>query len=205
MSVLTRAGALFLAPQAAPVPREATAQVPAIATAAVLAAPADLDAVAGAVAARLRTIAKARTAVVCRPGWTAVRRPATPPATRLARRLAERQVEAAPAGVLCRAALPEDPGEAVRAVWRLIGAVDVPLVVALPGRLDGFDPLLAELDHLFLAAPVGGDGAISDLALASLEALGPPVRRVQPAESVLARRHAALGLAAVPALEVVAA
>jgi hypothetical protein len=203
--LLARAGGLFLQPEAPSVPLTAAAPPRPASTAAVLAATSDLAAAAGGVAARLRAGAKARTAVVCRPGAPSIPRPATPSATRLARRLAARDLEAVAAGTLVRVALPPDPADAVRAAWRLIAAVEVPVVLALPGRLDGFDVLLAQLDELHLAAPAAADDALAELALASLAALGPPVHRLHPPATALARHRASLGFAAVAAPEAVPA
>jgi hypothetical protein len=105
-------------------------------------------------------------------------------------------VLASAAGTLCRVALPTDPAVAVRDTWRLIGAVDVAVVLALPGRLDGYDDLLAEADHLYLGAPDDAPDMLTALALESLARLGPPVTRVALPATALGRRRAALGLSA---------
>ena len=65
--VLSRAGALFLAPDTTAAPRPVVAP-PATRFAVVLACPELVDAAAGGVAAALRKEARARTAVVCGPG-----------------------------------------------------------------------------------------------------------------------------------------
>lgn len=211
----TRLAGLFLAPaekpSAAPTAEQAAPEAvrgPQIV--AVVASLADLDAAAGAIAATLRRDASRRTAVVCRPTAeeAAVGEPgtlaappahlATPAAARLARKLAARDLPAAPAGAVCRVALSCEAGPAARDLWRVAGAVDVPIVLALPGRLEGFDEVLAQLDRLVLAAPVEVDAALCALARESLAALGPPSTRAVPPSGVLTRRLAAAGLVAMP-------
>lgn len=167
---------LFIAP--APV-RRASAPPPGLVG--VLAAPVDLAAIAGGVAAGLRGHA----AVVCSPQPPAPRL-ATPAARALARRLRGQDLEAVAAGTLCHADLGEDP---LRVMWR--AAAVAPTVVALPGRDVDADELLAQADLLLLAAP---PGAYADLALASLATLGPPVALIPAPTGLLARRAAALGL-----------
>jgi hypothetical protein len=177
-------------PAAAPHPAPAAPRLTGV-----LAPATDLAATAGAVAAAARRGARARTAVVLRPGATAPQA-ATPAAAGLARRLAGRDVAATAAGTLCVVALPPDPAQATALVWRVAAAVDVPLVFALPGRVDGFDGLLAQMDRLVLAPPPGTADDLADLALMSLAALGPPAARITPPTGFLTTRAAALGLIA---------
>ena len=162
----------------------------------VVAAPDDLAVAAGAVATAARRAAGARTAVVCRPGRGAAARAATPAASALARRLAGRDLPAVAAGALAHVALPDDPAGAARTLWHVAGAVDVPVVLALPGRLDGFDGVLGQLDRLTLAVTPDADDALISLAVDGLAALGPPAGLVRVPGSPLAARAAALGFAA---------
>jgi hypothetical protein len=190
--LLARAGALFLAPER---PRLHAATVPAADLVGVLAAPPDLAAVAGGIAAQLRRRHRARTALVCRPG-PLNSAPAVPAARALARRLCGRDVPAAAGGGLCHVALG-DGEDAVRDLWRAItAAAGHPAVVALPARTDALDGFLAETDQLYLAQPPGAEPEYTEAALASLAALGPPVACVAPPQGVVARRAAALGLRA---------
>lgn len=171
-----RLAELFLAP--APV-RRAPAPPPGLVG--VLAASADLAAVAGGVAAGLR----GRATVVCsfRPPAP---RLATPAARTLARRLRDQGLDAVAAGALCHVCLDED---SERVMWR--AAAVAPTVVALPEREARLDALLSQADLLLLAAP---SGVYAELALASLEALGPPAARLDPPSGWLGRRAASLGL-----------
>ncbi len=190
--LLTRAGALFVAPATAPA-RPVEARSPADIVA-VLAPEDVLLAVAGGVAATLRHAHRARTVLLLVPAPLATRRPALPPAQALARRLAERDVPAAAAGATVRVGLPAD---GVDEAWRAITAASgAPTVIALHERADAYDALLAGADQLLLAPPP--DAALTDLALASLATLGPPATLVAAPRGAVARRLAALGLARVP-------
>jgi hypothetical protein len=198
--LLARAGAWFVAPAAAPARLVAA---PAADLVAVVAPAPDLDVVAGGLAAELRRRQRARVALVCSP-TPVTSRPAVPAARALARRLAARDLAAAPAGVLCRVALPGGE-EGVREAWRAVtAAAGVPAVIALPARDDVWDALLADADQRFLAAARDADEAYVEVALASLCRLG-PASRVEPPVGFAARRAAALGLARVhPHAEAVA-
>jgi hypothetical protein len=193
---------------------------PAVALAAVVAAPADVRAVAGGVAAALRRRAGARTAVVCLPGDERSDRSnvrhrgvapaadaaygplpggqhaqpvAWPAARRLARRLAARDLGATATGALCHVALPGADEEAIRAAWRVVAAAgDAPVVVGVTTRSDDLDAFLAQADRLVLAT--AADAVYAELALDSLAHLGPPTDRVRPPAGFVARRAAALGL-----------
>jgi hypothetical protein len=194
MTALGRLAGLFLAPaQRAPAPAPVVARLTAV-----LAPAPDLAPTAGAVAATLRRAAASRTALVLvLAAAPPPPRVATPAAAGLARRLAARDLRATAAGVLCQVELSPDPATAARDVWRIAGAADVPMVLALPARLDGFDDLLSRFDRLVLALPPGTDDALADLALASLAGLGPPATRTEPPAGLLTRRVATLGLAAI--------
>jgi hypothetical protein len=183
---LARAGALFLAPPAA-APRAAA--LPRADLVGVLAAPGDLLAVAGGIAAELRHRQRARSALVCSPGPLRPG-PAAPAARALARRLAARGLPAAAAGVLCHVAVTAPPG-----AWRAVAAAaGHPAVVAIAARDDAWDGLLADADHLFLAAPFEAPEAYVEAARAALGALGPPVAGLAPPAGLVARRAATLGL-----------
>ncbi len=194
--LLARAGSLFLAP-AAPVAPAAMVAPPVADLAGVLAAPADLACVAGGVAAALRRRPGARAAIVCAPGPPPAGRPASPAATALARRLSGRELNAVAGGTLCRVALPENAEAGVREAWRVVAAAaGAPVVIALARRCDGFDALLAQVDRLLLGTRPADDCAYTGLALEALAALGPPAALVTVPAGLLARRAAALGLAA---------
>jgi sugar phosphate isomerase/epimerase len=189
--LLARAGAFLVAP-----PRAAAAHVaprPPELVAAV-ASPPDVLPVAGAVAAAVRRRTRSRTAVLCLEGAPAPAFPATRAAAALARRLADRGLGASACGTLCHVALPEDPGEAIRDVWRVAGAAGAPVVVALAGRREGFDGLLGDADLLVVAAAPGADPLITEVAVTSLERLGTRVEVLGAPVGVVGRRLAALGL-----------
>ncbi len=194
--LLKRIGELFVAPEAGESARPVRRSAPQIVG--VLSAPDDLAAAAGGIAAALRRAAGSRTAVVCRVGEPPVQHAASPAATTLARKLADRELNAAASGTLCHVGLAADAVEASRDLWHVAGAVEVPVVLVLAGRRDGFDGLLTQLDHLVLAAPAGADETLTELALASLAALGPVATRALSPTTLVARRAAALGLHAIP-------
>jgi hypothetical protein len=190
--LLAKAGAFFLAPPAAPA-MEPMVMAPAVSCAGVIAATSDLAAAAGAVAASLRR--GARTAMVCadRPSRPAPL-PATPAARAFARTLAGRDIAATANGTICHVAPPAEPLEFVRQAWRLLAFSEVPVVVAISRRDEVHDELLAALDLLVFAPPPGADAALTDLAVASLEQLGPPVTGITAPRGAILRRLAAAGL-----------
>jgi hypothetical protein len=191
---LARAGELFLAPAAS---QARVAAEPPADLVGVVAAPRDLPAVAGSIAAQLRRRQRARAALVCAPGPHGAG-PALSASRTLARRLAARDLAASAAGAVCHVALPSGD-DAVRRLWQAItAAAGHPSVVALPARTDRLDAFLAEADRLFLAPPSGADPAYTEAALASLAALGPPASLVAPPAGAVARRAAALGLRPLP-------
>ncbi len=184
--LLARAGALLLAP---PPSATRSATLAPADLVGVLAAPPDLAAVAGGIAADLRHRQRARTALVCRSGPLSAG-PAAPAARGLARRLRERDLAAGAAGTLCQVAL-SDAHEAWRAIAPAAGS---PVVIAFTARTAAVDELLAGADHLYLAPPDLADPVYVEAALASLAALGPPADVVVPPPGLVARRAAALGL-----------
>lgn len=194
-ALLSRAGALFVAPATA-----ATEATPAVAPSraelvGVLAPAEVLMAVAGGVAGALRHARRARAALLLVSGDVPEPGPSLPAARALARRLVARELAATAAGTVARVALPADAEAAARVAWQAVAAAaGAPAVIALAGRSDGYDALLAHADELVLAAP-GDDAALAELALASLSALGPAPRLVAPPAGVFGRRLAALGFA----------
>jgi hypothetical protein len=196
--LLARAGSLFFAPAQAPVarPRE---DAPPPDLVGVLAAASDLPWVAGAVAADLRRRHRSRAALVLLTGGAPLRGPATRAARAVAARLADRGLDATAAGGVCRVGLPAAGEEAVRDAWRAITAsAGHPVVVALRGRGEEADALLAEADLLVLAPPRSAQPEVAELALASLAALTPPAVLLRPPAGALARRFTRLSLAALP-------
>jgi hypothetical protein len=196
--LIARAGQFFVAP-APPVafapPRTRAATV------GVLAPEVDLLAAAGAEAAALRRAAGASAALVCvwrRPAVAPA--PGLPAAARLAAKLRRREIPARAAGALCVVALPHDAAEAARAATAAMAAADAPAVVATTRRDAAFDGLLATLDALVLAAGPATDPVLAGVATADLAGLGPPVERRSVAGTAVARRFAALGLAAPAAI-----
>jgi hypothetical protein len=201
MTVLGRLTAVFVEPAAesprAPAPQSDPHPHRGPRLVAVLAPEDDLAATAGGVAATLRRTHSARVAVVVGFLDTAPRA-ATPAAGALARRLAARDLTATAAGTLVRVSLAADPREAAREIERVLVTAEVPVVVALPKRLDGLDHVLERLDQLVLALPTDVDGALADLALASLATVGPTATRTCPPAGMVTRRLAALGVINIP-------
>jgi len=188
---LERAAAFFVAPATPSASAEALVTPPA-ARAVVLGAPADVVALAAAVALSLGP-----------PGavalWNADRAPAaglaTRAAARLAARLAARDLPATARGRLAWLALPADAAEAAAAVRRASAAVDGPLVTALAGaRPPALEDLVAEHDLAIVAADPAGP--LARAALARLAARGIDARACRPLRRGLPRTIALAGLAA---------
>jgi len=155
--LLDRAAELFLMP-AASTTAPATATVPAAARVAVLGTPQDAPPLAAAVALTLRAADRAPAALVAvwRPGSggePAVRRAATPSASRLATRLRRRQLPAVARGRLAWIDLSADPASAETTLRRAAATVDGPVVTALAGpRPPRLEPLIDEHDLVVIAA-----------------------------------------------------
>lgn len=195
--LLARAGAFFVAPPDR-VAHQATTSAPAPSCAAVLAAERDVPAAAGAVAATLRARHRAPAAVLCVSAPAGAGAPALPAAAALARRLRDRDLPCSAGGFLCRVHVGAEPEELVRDAWRVLAAVDVPVVVAFSRRELVHDELLAALDLLALGVAPDADPALADVAAASLEVLGPPIARVALPRGAVSRRLAAAGLRRAP-------
>jgi hypothetical protein len=196
--VLGKVAGFFVAPAAEPAafapPR------PRLAVAGVLAAEADLQIAAGAVAGTLRREAGSSVALVCvwrgnddhAPPTVA---PAAPAAGRLAGKLARRGFAARACGTVCLIDLPAEPEAAASAFREAVAAAEAPAVLALGRRDPGLDPLLATTDRLVLALPERAETAFADLALDGLGRLGPPTTLAALPAGLLARQAARLGLA----------
>jgi hypothetical protein len=152
--------------------RAATPAAEVAATALGLLAPArDLPAAAAAVGLAIARTAPA--ALVClaaadpTPG---LRAPARPAAARLAASVRARDIEASARGRLALARLPDGQlaGAAARA---LAAAGPLPTVLALAGRDDEIDALLATRDAILVALPSSAAPALAQLALAGAEEL----------------------------------
>lgn len=201
--LLARAGALFLVPaEAATVFAPPRSPAPLVG---VLADEADLLVAAGAVAGGLRRECGgavvvcvwrgAQEAPVCPPV------PALPGATRVAAKLARRDLAARAAGALCVVDLPADAGDAAAAARTAGAAVEGAVVLALARRATDLDGLLAGANRLVLAVAPGWDPVLAELAAEDLAQLGPPVTRTAVPGGMLARQAARLGLAVPPAPE----
>jgi hypothetical protein len=176
-----RAAAFFLAP-ARPSPSPRTATVPAQTRAVVLGASGDAMPVAAALALTLRAAERSPTALVAvwegdghhtrgheeSPADPIPRGIATRAASRLAARLALREVPAVARGRLAWLRLPDAPELAAAALRRTAAVVDAPVVTALAGpRPAELEPLVDEHDLVVIAAEPGGP-----LAAAAIAAFG---------------------------------
>jgi hypothetical protein len=172
---------------------------------AVLAAPADAQALGAALGLALASRDRAPAVVLC--VWTgaptaglAWGAPALPAARRLARALAARGHDARATGRLAVVRLPPEPdAAAVQARRATAAAGSAPSVLALGGpRVAALDTLLAEQDLVVVAAPAGTDPALAKLALAGLRSSDARacVCEVPPARP--ARTVAAAGLTLLP-------
>jgi hypothetical protein len=196
--MLARAGAFFLAPATVATPVPVPAPAPTPSRAAVLAAGPELLPAAGAVAGALRSRNRASAAVVCVPTPRRSGAFALPAATAVARRLGRRDLECTAIGSLCLVHLPEDPAAFAVHAWRVLAAADVPAVLAIPRREAVHDELLSSVDLIAIGVAPDADPVLADVAVASLERLGPPVARVALPRGVFARRAAASGLLRAP-------
>jgi hypothetical protein len=191
-NALQRAVDVFLAP-ATDAPAEAAPRPapPAPPDVAVLGGEPDALAVAAAVALHLRAVARARAACVAlwegREGNHQAgehrERPETSDtglagiaARRMAQQLRAQGHDARARGRLAWTILPADRAQAAAAWQRLTAAAPGPVVLAALGpRGSALDDVLAEHDHVLLVAHEGTEPALLELAVASVEALGPAV------------------------------
>jgi hypothetical protein len=162
---------------------EGVARPPAPYITGLLASASDLPAAAGGLAAELRARHRSATALVCGPTRTGL---STPAATKLARRLARRDLAATAAGALCHVELTH--------ARRAIAAAGVPAIIAVSARDAESDELLNEVDRLAIALRADADSTYADLTAASLSALGTPCDRIVVPDGLAARRLASLGL-----------
>lgn len=182
--LLDRAAALFLtppSPTAAP-PRAAAAGPAGTPAAAVLGSPAHAPAVARLLAAELRLRTRSGCALVGE--WRADPDEPGPArggmaasaARRVADRLAGRGLAAEAQGRLVRLTLDPDARLAASEWERAVAAAACAAVLSIAGpRPPAFDALLDDLDLLVLVTPEEAPAELTDLALAALAPLRPPV------------------------------
>jgi len=200
--LLGRLAAVFVEPAtAAPRGRRAAAAPPPPCVG-VIAAPRRALALGATVALTLARSLRARRALLCAwpPGdWAepALQGPSSVGARQLRRSLAGRGIEAAASGTLVRVVLPEPPGQAAALAHRAMGAAAAPGVLILAGpRPESLDELLLRQDAIVVAADSEADGALVDLAVASLADRHPAVRPCTLALGPVARGLASAGLTA---------
>jgi hypothetical protein len=194
--LLQRAAGIFVVrDEVAP----AVAAVPAAARAVVLGTRDDAGPLAAALALTLRAADRAPAAAVAIWAAAGQRGPATPAASRLAGRLARRDLDAVARGRLAWVRLPTDPDAAVTALRHTAAAVDGPLVTALAGpRPARLEHIVAEHDLVLIAADPTSPLARAAVAARSDECVS--VLACRPLRGGIARRLALAGLAA-PHLE----
>jgi hypothetical protein len=198
-SVRERVAAFFVAP-ASPSAERLTATVPAETRAVVLGTPSDAPPLAAAVALTLRAAERAPAALVAvwRSGGGAdptSRGVATRSASRLATRIAGRDLSAVARGRLAWLHLPEEPAAAAAALRRATAAVHGPVVTALAGaRPAALDPLVEAHDLVVVAAEP--DTALAGAALAALAGHCVSVVVCRPLPRRLSRALAVAGLVA---------
>ena len=185
-------------------PRRARAAVSSIAAPApaigVLAAPRDLPAVAASVGLAIGRSAPAVLVCLSAPLFVpAFRAPARAAAARLAASLRARGLEAAARG---RLALVRVPGEgSTDAVTRALAAAGgLPTVLAVAGRDEEVDGLLAARDAILVALPSSAEPAMAQLALAGAAALAPAAAAITLALDPVQRALALAGARAPRAL-----
>jgi hypothetical protein len=194
------AGRAASAPSASPVRSDAPPPALGVVAAPGLAAPAG-----AAVALAAARVARAQAALAC--VWAPAqaqalpgsRSPALPAARRLAAALAARGHETLAAGRLALVRLAGDePAAAAEAVRALAAAGPAAAVLAVGGRSEALDAVLAGQDALLLWPPADAPEALAPLALASLRALGPPAAAVPARLGARARALALAGVTAPP-------
>jgi hypothetical protein len=195
--VLARAAELFVAP--APIRSGETGTLPPTLRAVVLGSPADVVALAAALALSLRAADRASAAVVAAwqdgGGADVASSAATRAAARLAARLAACGLTAVPRGRLVRVSLPSDPSEAAAAVRRASAVVEAPFVTALGGaRPDELEGLVSEHDLAVVAADP--QTPLARAALARLADRGIAASACAPLRRGLPRALALAGLTA---------
>jgi hypothetical protein len=197
-----RLAAVFLEPATAPPRGHRVAAAPPPPCVGVIAAPRRALALGATVALGLVRSLRAGRALLCAwpPGdWAepALQGPPWVGARQLRRSLARRGIEAAASGTLVRIVLPEAPEQAAALAHRAMGAAAAPAVLVLAGpRPESLDELLLRQDAIVVAADPDADGALVDLAVATLADRHPAVTPCTLALGPLARALASAGLAA---------
>jgi hypothetical protein len=201
---------LFLvSDEAAPARRVAERVAPA--TIGVLAAAREGDVAATAVAVAAARGRGARCAVICRWDGATAEPPRAAPASRAARRLAERLdrrgLPARARGRVATVAAPPEPVAARAAVERTLAAVDeAPVVVLVAGpRPPVLDPLMATLDRLVVVPAPDAPAGLADLAVTAAARLGRGVARLDLPDTPLGRLVAASGRSLSPGVRAAAA
>jgi hypothetical protein len=156
----------------------APASAPATPAIGVLAPARDLPAAAAAIGLAVGRCAPAVLVCLSAPVFApALRAPARTAAARLAASLRARDLEASARGRLAFVHLP-DRGR-TDAVARALAAADgLPTVLAVAGRDEEVDPLLAARDAILVALPPSAEPALATLALAGAAALAPAAAAV---------------------------
>ena len=151
----------------------APASSPAAPAIGVLAPARDLPAAAAGVGLAFGRWAPAVLVCLSAPAFApALRAPARTAAARLAASMRARDLEASARGRLVFVHLP-DAGR-TDAVTRALAAADgLPTVLAVAGRDEEVDPLLAARDAILVALPSSAEPALAQLALAGAAALAP--------------------------------
>jgi hypothetical protein len=144
----------------------------------VLAPTRDLPATAAGVGLAIGRSAPAVLVCLSVPALTpALRAPPRAAAARLAASLRARDLEASARGRLALVPLPA--GGRTDAVTRALAAADgLPTVVAVAGRDEELDALLAACDAIIVALPPSAEPALAHLALAEATALAPAAAAV---------------------------
>jgi hypothetical protein len=129
----------------------------------------------------------------------ALRAPARAAAARLAASLRARGLEASARGRLAVVHLP-DAGRTHAAARAMAAADGLPTVLAVAGRDEEVDALLAARDAILVALPASADPALAHLALAGAAALAPTAAAVTLALDPVQRALALAGARAPRAL-----
>jgi hypothetical protein len=166
----------------------------------VLAPERDLPAAAAGVGLAVGRSAPAVLVCLAAPALSpALRAPARTAAARLAASLRARGLEASARGRLAFVHLPD--AERTHAVTRAMAAADgLPTVLAVAGRDEEVDALLAARDAILVALPPSADPALAHLALAGAAALAPAAAAVTLALDPVQRTLALAGARAPRAL-----
>jgi hypothetical protein len=178
----------------------ALASSPAAPAIGVLAPARDLPGAAAGVALAIGRSAPAVLVCLSAPVFApAVRAPARAAAARLAASLRARHLEASARGRLALVQMP-DAGRADTVTRAFAPADGLPTVLALAGRDEEVDALLAACDAIVVALPPSAEPALAQLALAGAAALAPAAAAVTLALDPVQRALALAGARAPRAL-----